>query len=207
MCVNCGNTSCNSCSGESSVTKYSSELKYNGDKFICNVGWNIYPNQNLNKVIYDLAKVLCDAANYPQFTESFAIKQLPDGWDLIQDPSYPLYYLNWYIVVQVTNGAPSSTVVDSTFVSLDGVPNKFAVDRNNCKEEISVDFINLPSGFTNGGGDGKITLPFSTWEFDADRRTLEYDGTTAVGIYQFNLELSTANCGTVIIPYLVAVNP
>jgi hypothetical protein len=202
MCNKCCDISCLGCEEQSSVTEYSSELKYNGDKFVCNVGWNIYPNQNLNKVIHDLAKVLCDAANYPQFTEGFAIKELPDGWDLFTDISYPQYLNNWYIILQFTNGVASSVIVDSA------IPERpFAVDRNNCKEEVSVDFVNMEPGFTNGGGDGKITLPFSTWEFDSDRRTLEFDGTTAVGVYQFDLELSTASCGTVTIPYILVVNP
>jgi len=202
MCNKCCDISCSGCEEQSSVTEYSSELKYNGDKFVCNVGWNIYPNQNLNKVIHDLSEVLCDAANYPQFTKGFAIKELPDGWTLFTDITYHIYLNNWSITLQFTNGVPLSVVVDSSVLN-----RPFAIDRNNCKEEVSVDFVNMQAGFTNGGGDGKITLPFSTWEFDSDRRTLEFDGTTAVGVYQFDLELSTASCGTVTIPYILVVNP
>ncbi len=125
---------------------------------------------------------------------------------LFTDVGYPQYLNNWYITLQFTSGVPLSVVVDSTpLLQSNGRP--FGIDRNNCKEEVSVDFVNMEPGFTNGGGDGKITLPFSTWEFASDRRTLEFDGTTAVGVYQFDLELSTASCGTVTIPYILVVNP
>lgn len=207
MCGKCKNISCSGCSGKSSVVKYSSELIFNGVKFVCSNGWTIAPNQSLNKTLFDFSTALCELMNRDGEPKNFAIKQLPDGWDQFLDPAYPAFLNNWYIILQVTNGVPSSIIVDSTFAPGDGTINYFAIDRNNCQEEVSVDFINMPSGFTNGGGDGKITIPFSTWEFPADRRTLEFDGTTPVGVYQFDLQLSTANCGTVLIPYILAVNP
>jgi len=207
MCIKCNNISCSDCKGDSSVAKYSSELTFNGVKFVCSNGWTIAPNQNLNKTLIDFSTALCEYMNRDTGLKNFAIKQLPDGWGEVTDPGLPLYFGNWYIILQFTTDVPLSVVVDSTYVYPGFIVQPFAIDRNNCQEEVSVDFINLPSGFTNGGGDGKITLPYSTWEFPTDRRTLEFDGSTPSGVYQFDLELSTTNCGTVTIPYLIAVNP
>ncbi len=206
MCVNCGNISCSSCDGRPNVAKNTSDIKYDGSKFACGSNFVINKNQDLNKLIIDLSKSLCTAlTNDPDYPKSFSIGMPPNDWEVIESAPFMGYYFAVHVSEEVGVGGSAPVIHnqdDFGIIGLSGFP--FTIDRNICSEDFTLNFINLPAGFSQGGGDGIIAYPHSTWEIPSDAISLDWDAVAEfTGI--IILEISTPTCGTIEVPYFVDI--
>jgi len=210
MCVNCSNINCNSCSGISSTPKYTSEIKFDGGKYVCANNCTFNNGQSVSDIIYNLSKKLCSLLNPPdEFVKSINISMPPNNYDI---EGFLILYGLYAAVIERSNtgvGGSVSVVHDANDTSGIGsfYPSifPFAIDRNTCNEDITVSFINMPAGFSQGGGDGIIANPFSIFEVPSDVITLDWDNTVPDGTYLPILEIATVSCGTVEIPYCIIV--
>lgn len=215
MCVNCSNINCNSCSGISSTPKYTSEIKFDGGKYVCTKDCTFNNGQSVSDIIYNLSEKLCSLLNPPdEFVKSINISMPPNNYDI--EGFLILYGLSAAVIERSLTGVGGSVSVvhdnnDTSgfaylFVDNSGIlPFPFMIDRNTCNEDITVRFINMPAGFSQGGGDGIIASPFSIFELPSDVITLDWDNTVPDGTYLPILEIATVSCGTVEIPYCIIV--
>lgn len=210
MCVNCSNINCNSCSGISSTPKYTSEIKFDGGKYVCTKDCTFNNGQSVSDIIYNLSKKLCSLLNpSDEFVKSINISMPPNNYDV--EGFLILYGLYAAVIERSLTGVGGSASVlhdandTSGIGSFYPVDFPFAIDRNTCNEDITVSFINMPAGFSQGGGDGIIANPFSVFEVPSDVITLDWDNTVPDGTYLPILEIATVSCGTIEIPYCIIV--
>ena len=118
-------------------------------------------------------------------------------FNLIPNKTTELSSVNRRMELSTANGTSSGQVIfgDQPFI--------FEIDRIGCIEDVTVQFINLPTGITNT----------SVLTVDSEDNDLYFSGSypdiswtsLAVGVYDFALEFSTPTCGTKTFPYRLTI--